>query len=114
MADVRNDDRTPLENQEEVYEDALESRGVKKIRQFGTPKMRHPTAEERLQFERIGHVWKIGDRFYKLAHQYYGNVKYWWVIAWYNKKPTESHVELGELIKIPAPLSKVLQFLKYE
>lgn len=110
----RYDNKAPLENSEEIYQEAFEARGIKKVRQFSTANMRHPTVFERTKLERVGHVWSTGDRFYKLAHQYYGDSGYWWVIAWYNKKPTESHVELGEVIKIPLPLYKVLEFLRYE
>ena len=49
-----------------------------------------------------------GDRFDLLAHQYYGDSELWWVIAWYNQTPTESHVELGDVLQIPLPLHKVL------
>ena len=40
-------------------------------------------------------MWKLGDRFYKLADQYYGDPTLWWIIAWYNRMPTESHAEGG-------------------
>jgi len=59
------------------------------------------------QLREVDHVWKLGDRFYKLAHKYYSNAEMWWVIAWYNQTPTESHVSPGQLIQIPLPLDKV-------
>jgi len=62
------------------------------------------------KLQRQQHLWKIGDRYYKLAHKYYGNAKYWWVIAWYNKKPTESHMQLGETLYIPSPLEDILRY----
>lgn len=111
---ARYDDKRDLENKEDIYEELLEERGVKYIRQYGTANLTHPTAEERTQLERIGHVWKVGDRFFKLAHEYYGDAKYWWVIAWYNKKPTESHLKTGDIIKIPLPLYKVLGYMRNE
>ena len=27
------------------------------------------------------HIWKTGDHYYKLAHKYYGDATYWWIIA---------------------------------
>jgi len=47
------------------------------------------------------HVWKIGTRFYKLASEHYGDPRLWWVIAYFNKKPTDSHVSLGEVVYVP-------------
>jgi len=108
----RYDGKRHLENKEDQYEELLEERGVPFIRQYGSANMTHPTAEQRRQLTRIGHVWKVGDRFYKLAHKHYGDAKYWWVIAWYNKKPTESHLKIGDVIKIPMPLYKVLEFMR--
>jgi nucleoid-associated protein YgaU len=54
------------------------------------------------------HIWSSGDRFYKLAHSAYGDSKYWWVIAWYNKTPTEAHVQIGDILYIPLPLERIL------
>jgi len=50
----------------------------------------------------------VGDRYFKLAHRFYGDSKLWWVIAWFNKKPTESHVDVGDLILIPTDLYQIL------
>jgi len=57
------------------------------------------TALENLEFE--SYIWKRGDRFYKLAHDFYGDQRYWWVIALFNQAPTEQHVAIGEEIFIP-------------
>jgi len=54
------------------------------------------------------HIWNVGDRFYKLANTYYNDPRLWWIIAWYNKKPTEGHVALGDKIYIPLPLEDIL------
>ena len=110
----RYEDKRVLQNEEESYSEILADRGVKYIRQYGSANLTHPNVDEIRTLERVGHVWVVGDRFYKLAHQYYGNSKYWWVIAWYNQKPTESHVTLGEVLKIPFPLYKVLAYLRNE
>jgi len=56
------------------------------------------------------HIWKMGDRYYKLAHAYYNDPELWWVIARFNEKPTEAHLELGDVITIPLPIEKVLSF----
>jgi nucleoid-associated protein YgaU len=46
-----------------------------------------------------------------LAHKHYGDANLWWIIAWYNKKPTEAHVKMGDIITIPLPLDKVIRYL---
>lgn len=114
MASGRYTDKGVLQNSEEIYEETLEDRGVPYIRHYGTANLKHPTPAQRATLERIGHVWKVGDRFYKLAHKHYGDARYWWVIAWYNKKPTESHLATGDTIKIPLPLYKVLGYMRNE
>jgi hypothetical protein len=43
-----------------------------------------------------------------LASEYYGTPELWWVIAWFNGKPTEHHVELGEVIQVPLFLDEAL------
>jgi len=94
------------------YKELLDKRGVRKIKHFATPKMNHPTAQQREEFTKHVHIWKDGDRFYKLAHKHYGDARYWWVIAWWNLRPTESHVEIGEGIRIPGPLQVAMSILK--
>ena len=108
----RYESKRVLINDNELYEDTFEDRGVPYIRQYGTANLIHPTSKQIQELERIGHVWKLGDRFYNLAHQYYGDSRYWWVIAWYNRKPTEAHVKTGEVISIPMPFYKIIAMLR--
>tara|TARA_R110000824_G_scaffold138078_2_gene302746 strand:- start:60 stop:287 length:228 start_codon:yes stop_codon:yes gene_type:complete len=70
--------------------------------------MRHASPQDIMGLDMIGHTWKVGDRFYKLAQEHYGDSTLWWVIAWFNQTPTESHLEIGDGIQIPMPLDKVL------
>jgi hypothetical protein len=104
----RYDNRDAALNNIPMYRSLFEKRGVKFIRQFKTPNIYFPTNGEMAQLREIDHVWKTGDRFFKLAETYYGDVEMWWIIAWYNQTPTESHVSTGRLIQIPLPLDKVL------
>ena len=98
-------------NREEMYKEHMERRGVKFIKQFKTFHMRHPTAKQIGALEMIGHTWSLGDRYYKLAHKYYGDSEYWWVIAQYNQKPTENHIQNGDIIVVPMPLRAALKAL---
>ena len=98
-------------NRTEQYEEVLEQKGVKHIRQYFTPTLVYPTDDEISQLELASHTWKQGSRFFKLADEFYGDVRLWWVIAHFNMKPTEQQVELGEVIQIPLPIDKILRFL---
>ena len=99
-----------VENSDPRYSQEYKSRfkNLKHLPHLETTILRYPTFDEMRRFEIINRSWTLGDRFYKLASEYYGDPSYWWVIAWFNKRPTEHHVKLGDLIKIPQPLSSVL------
>ena len=96
-------------NSSQQYKTYLEkTRGLKEIKQFDTHKLNYPTREETSQFSTIAHIWTTGDRFFKLADEYYEDPELWWVIALFNRTPTESHVKLGDSVQIPIPLEKIL------
>jgi hypothetical protein len=111
MAISRYDGRRILNNSLPMYRELLQERGRVYITHYGTPTMRYPTAQEMSTLTMIGHIWTIGDRFYKLAHKHYGMSKLWWVIAWFNRTPTEAHLSLGDVVNIPKPLDSVLEML---
>ena len=108
----RYNNRALFRNESETYEDLLEKREVPYIRQYGTPELVIPTMGQIASFTNIDHIWKVGDRFWKLALQYYDSPQYWWVIALYNKKPTEAHVRNGARLRIPLPLDRVLRTIR--
>jgi nucleoid-associated protein YgaU len=96
-------------NDNELYSEHFVERGVKFIDQYMTPKLAHATPSQIKKMNVINHSWTHGDKYYKLAHKYYDDSALWWVIAWFNKKPTESHVKIGEVIYIPTPINEVLK-----
>ena len=95
----------------EEYEDFFERKRVNFISHYETKELKFPTEEQMDNLELSSHVWTIGDRLYKIAGRYYGNPKLWWVIAWFNRTPTEADVKLGYIINIPAPIDRVLGLL---
>jgi len=105
-------DRRTVRNKDELYEETFKARGVKHIDHYPTPTMKELTVEMTARIEQISHVWSVGDRFYKLAHKYYGDSKMWWVIARFNSKPTEAHLNLGDVIVIPVPLTDALRVIR--
>ena len=54
-------------------------------------------------------LYELGDNYAKLAQQKYGDAKLWWVLAWYNQKPTDGLIKVGDTIRIPQPIDRVLQ-----
>lgn len=98
-----------LENDTEFYEFLRKKRGdATVLKHMATVTMQHPSAIERAGIRSTSHIWKYGDRFYKLAHKYYNNAEYWWIIAWYNGVPTEADVRNGDPLVIPLNIEDVL------
>ena len=106
---MRYDNRPKVINNDLLYEELFIKRKVSFIEQYTTPILTHPGVNEIANLNNVQHTWGHGDKYYKLAHKYYGNSKFWWIIAWYNKMPTEAHLSRGDLILIPTPLSDALQ-----
>jgi hypothetical protein len=101
-------------NAKEAYKSYLKkTRGIKQIKQYDTPTFKYPTAAEISNFNTINYIWGTGDRFYKLAEEYYHDPTMWWVIALYNQKPTEFHIKSGDTIFIPVPLESILFHIGY-
>ena len=102
-------DTAPIyDNKAEIYDEFFQERSVNFIRQYRSGRLSHPTIKQRKSLQKVRHTWRLGDRRYKLAHQHYGDSTLWWVIAWFNQAPTESHLEVGASVQIPAPIDKVL------
>ena len=108
---LRDNNKKIVENDASHYKELLERRGAKKLSHYGTPKLRHPTVSQRAAIPKTGHIWAYGDRFYNLAHRYYGDAKLWWVIAWWNGYPTEASIDTGDFLDIPLDLRKALDVL---
>ena len=105
----RYDRRQIFLNKNELYDNVFEERNINSIRHYASADFEYPSVQEMKDLTRIRHVWKVGDRYYKLASQYYSSPQYWWVIALFNKKPTEADLNVGDLIYIPLPLQDVLR-----
>jgi len=90
------------------YIKLLDKRNVSFINQYTSPNQKFPTTEEISRLSAISHIWSLGDRFYKLADEFYGDPTLWWIIAWYNRMPTEAHVKIGWIVDVPLPLEDIL------
>jgi nucleoid-associated protein YgaU len=99
-------------NDKNLYEDILRRKKIRNITQYSTlslSSLRNLNLTNGIK--EVTHIWKTGDRYYKLANQYYGRPELWWVIALYNQAPTEGHIRLGDLLSIPTPIDLVLYYL---
>tara|TARA_Y100000034_G_scaffold133713_1_gene200025 strand:+ start:1048 stop:1386 length:339 start_codon:yes stop_codon:yes gene_type:complete len=108
----RYDDRTVFNNGDEIYFHLLEERGLKHIVQYESAifEKLEPANVARLS---VTHkIWTIGDRLYKIAAQHYGDAKYWWIVARFNGKPTESHFRVGDVVAIPGPPDIIIDLYK--
>jgi len=99
-------------NRDETYREVFEDRGVNDISQYRMRRIRSLTMAQKRTIITTSHVWKSGDKYYKLAHKYYGDPTYWWVIAQFNFAPTEAHLYEGRVLKIPISLEEILRYYR--
>ena len=109
MAFKRNDSRTEFYNDNELYDEYFDKKNMKGFVQLSSPVYNEVTQKQKDSIRSYIHIWKTGDRYYKLAFENYGSSQYWWVIALFNGKPTESHVKPGDQILIPANYEEVIR-----
>tara|TARA_B100000686_G_C16439968_1_gene786464 strand:- start:368 stop:703 length:336 start_codon:yes stop_codon:yes gene_type:complete len=102
--------RAVVVNDLPMYESLFKKRARAFIEQYETPVLAHPTQEEIDELIVDSHIWKRGDRFYKLAWDHYQESELWWVIAWFNQSPTEAHLNVGDIVHVPKPLSTVMSY----
>jgi len=105
---IRYDNRIIRTNSQEIYKDLLKKRGLKKVKQYTTPILGDISEKDRMNLDRLEHLWVLGDKLYKLADKYYGDPELWWLIAWYNQRPTEADYVIGDIVYIPLPLEEIL------
>lgn len=98
-------------NDSDFYSPLAQKRGLKSIQQMNTVVLKNPQIFERIGLATDTHIWKYGDRFYKLAYTYYDDPQLWWIIAWYNGYPTEANIKIGDILDIPLNLEEIIKVL---
>ena len=53
------------------------------------------------------HIWSYGDSLHKLSNKFYGTNENWWIIGLLNKKPTDGHYKIGDIVYIPRDINKI-------
>lgn len=99
-----------FDNDNELYKKELSQKDKLFYRQYESVKLNMLLESDFEEFDIKSHIWVQGDTFEKLSSLYYGNPRFWFLLAYFNNKPTEFHVENGGVIYIPMPLQKVLNF----
>lgn len=97
-------------NDLEEYTTLLVKRDAEFIEMYRTAQLRYPSVEQIRRLTLISHIWKTGDRFYKLAQTYYDDANLWWIVPWFNQKPLESDIIIGDVVDVPLPLNIILNF----
>ena len=108
----RNESRDEKITKSESYSSFLNQREMKSITHYISKEYNYPTEDEISELNLIPITWKFGEKFFKLASKYYNDPSLWFLIAFYNKKPTDLHVKNGELIYIPMPPDKLLVIME--
>ena len=107
MSVSRYENKYVINNARRAYLEQRKARNTNVIRHYDSPNLSYPNVSQIARMSPLEHVWKLGDRYYK----HYGDSNLWWLIAWFNKAPTESHVKPGQLVYVPLPLEAALSFL---
>lgn len=104
-----------VDNADVDYKKVFKSRfGLSdKIVQMRKANLKFPEPEEFSKTLFKFEVWGVGSRLHKLAEQHYNDPRYWWVIAFYNKKPTDADFSIGQVVRIPVPLETALEDMGY-
>ncbi len=93
--------REEIENKKEIYQRRIEKKGAKHLTHYAAPRFTVLSDSLIAKIEVQMVTWGLSSRFYKLADKFYGDPNLWWVIAFFNRKPTDFHAKLGETIFIP-------------
>tara|TARA_R110000824_G_scaffold238321_2_gene427052 strand:- start:114 stop:455 length:342 start_codon:yes stop_codon:yes gene_type:complete len=110
MAIDRDALRDIFVNDTDQYSSILEERGQILIKQYATKRLKYPSIGDLRNISRTKHLWKVGDKYWKLAQTHYGDPQLWWIIGWFNQKPTEAHCKNGDTILIPTPLERLYKY----
>lgn len=104
-----NENTVEVENGDKIYQEFFNKTGTKKIDHLGLTIFGDAMNSNFLSNVSIAkRVYTSVDKLNKIAFEEYGDSKLWWVIAWFNGKPTDFDYKPGDTIYIPHPLQEVL------
>ncbi len=56
----------------------------------------------------VEHALRLGERLDTIAHRYYGDSDYWWVIALANRIQDPFSLTVGQRLRIPTDVKSIL------
>ena len=104
--------QTTVVDKTDMFKQLKTRRNLDSVMLYTTLSMTPFRSEELEGIDFDTRVWTRGDRFYKIANEYYRDPAYWWAIALANGAPTEQHLKLGDEILIPLQIDAFLNILE--
>jgi len=105
MADFYS--KTTFINSDVLYRKKFENRNIKSITQYSTPKFNQITERDLESIKFFNYAWARGDNWQYIADKFYDSPKDWKILALFNKKPTECHISIGDIIMLPRSLEEL-------
>jgi len=106
----RYSDRKILRLKDDFYRRMLEEKGVKNLLFYDSVLFPPIDKEVTALLTPELYAWGVGDNYYKLAEQKYGDKDFWWVLAWYNQKPSDALLKIGDNVWIPRPVEILVSY----
>lgn len=100
-----------IDNDSSFYSKQRKARSKNKITQYRLRTLGSLPDSIRNQLIITEIVWKVDTKLYKLADGFYGDPDLWWLIGYYNNKPTDANWAVGDKVLIPTPPRIILEFL---
>jgi hypothetical protein len=100
-----------VENDLDFYSKQIDKRNKKRITHYRPRPLGAITKAMNAQLHVQKTIWKIETKLYKLSFDFYGTTDLWWIIGFYNGKPTDADWNIGDVVVIPQPPSVILNEL---
>ena len=100
-----------LTSDNEIYRRKILARNAKRVYVHSTAVYNFDDTDKDINFSFEEIYWSNGDKLHKLSYKYYNSIEYWWVIAFFNQKPTDSDYQIGDLVVVPTPLEEAMEFM---
>lgn len=115
MSGDRNNFRDFVTVGKKLRDSLFDRKFIEKQTQLSHVRFLQPTEEQlRNEIDFYERIWSPGDRMYKIAFDFYQDVEYWWIIAWFNNKPTDTHFKVGDPVFIPKDVQIALDIATRE
>jgi|TARA_R110002124_G_scaffold185931_4_gene353462 nucleoid-associated protein YgaU len=104
-------DLSALSSNDERYDYLFENRDAKIVYMLAMAQMSALSDKDRKSLNTRRYTWRSGDQYWKVAQKFYGDERLWFIIAYFNKAPTDFHMQAGRDILVPVSPQLVLERL---